>query len=92
MAKILKFVYATILILFLFVIATEVNGKTFSRNFLIYLLHNILSNFNDNALFLSYITAFRNPCKSDSDCTKLKLKCDRHTILTCFWRHCYCIF
>ncbi|KEH37739.1 putative Late nodulin [Medicago truncatula] len=61
MAKILKFVYATILIIFLFVIATEVN-------------------------------AFRNPCKSDSDCTKLKLKCDRHTILTCFWRHCYCIF
>ena len=53
MAKVLKFMYATILILFLFLIATEVNGKTFSHNFFLYLLRNILSNFNNNALFLS---------------------------------------
>jgi len=69
MDGILKFVYAIILFLSLFLVVTNAGKSFFSSfsNFLIYLIDNISSSFSNILLYLFHITE-PFPCHADYEC------------------------
>lgn len=69
MVEIIKFIYVMVNFISVFLVSMNVEGNPFLNvlNFLNYLLHNILSHFNNTLLLFFFITTGRK-CKQDSDC------------------------
>jgi len=85
MVKIKKFVHIMIIFILLFIVATNVEGKIFSfSNFLLYFIHNILSDFSYIILLCFFFAGRYNKCFRDSECPKTM--CRRPKIPKCMYQ------
>jgi len=92
MATIFKIVYVMILFLSLFLVAMNVDGKSFfilfKFPFTLLDTHNLMYNFINRILFSFIITAYVE-CETDADCPEIMCKWPH--IVQCYQNVCICV-